>query len=128
MAFQISTPAHAVKTPQEIASFDQAQRLLINYKMKQYLVTGYDFQDEAALDRRMAVRPQHLEGVKKLKAAGNYVIGGAMLSEEGRMVGSTMILQFETPEELNAWKDSEVYITGKVWEKVNVQLFKVAEV
>lgn len=96
--------------------------------MKQYLVTGYDFQDEAALDRRMAVRPQHLEGVKKLKAAGNYVIGGAMLSEEGRMVGSTMILQFETPEELNAWKDSEVYITGKVWEKVNVQLFKVAEV
>ena len=96
--------------------------------MKQYLVTGYDFQDEGALNRRMAVRPQHLEGVKKLKAAGNYVIGGAILSEEGRMIGSTMIVQFENLEELNAWKNSEVYITGKVWEKVDVQPFKVAEV
>jgi uncharacterized protein YciI len=96
--------------------------------MKQYLVTGYDFHDEAALDRRMAVRPLHLEGVKKLKAAGHYVIGGAMLSEEGRMIGSTMIVQFETTAELNAWKDSEIYITGKVWEKVDIQPFKVAEV
>jgi uncharacterized protein YciI len=96
--------------------------------MKQYLVTGYDFQDEAALDRRMAVRPQHLEGVKKLKAEGNYVIGGAMLSAEGRMIGSTMIVQFETLADLNAWQESEVYITGKVWEKVDVKPFKVAEV
>ena len=96
--------------------------------MKQYLVTGYDFQDEAALERRMAVRPQHLEGVKKLKAAGNYVIGGAMLSEEGRMIGSTMIVQFESLADLNGWLDSEVYISGKVWEKVNVKPFKVAEV
>jgi len=96
--------------------------------MKQYLVTGYDFQDDAALDRRMTVRPQHLEGVKKLKAAGNYVIGGAMLSEDGRMIGSTMIVQFETLDELNAWKDSEIYVTGKVWEMVDVQPFKVAAV
>lgn len=96
--------------------------------MKQYLVTGYDFQDDAALDRRMAVRPQHLEGVKKLKAEGNYVIGGAMLSAEGRMIGSTMIVQFETLADLNAWQESEVYITGKVWEKVDVKPFKVAEV
>jgi uncharacterized protein YciI len=96
--------------------------------MNQYLVTGYDFQDDSALDRRMAVRPQHLEGVKKLKAAGNYVIGGAMLSEDGRIIGSTMIVQFESLAELNAWRESEVYMTGKVWEKVDVQPFKVAEV
>lgn len=96
--------------------------------MKQYLVTGYDYQDEAALDRRMAARPQHLEGVRKLKAAGNYVIGGAVLSEEGRMIGSTMIIQFESLEELNSWRAAEVYINGKVWEKVNIQPFRVAEV
>jgi len=96
--------------------------------MQQYLVTGYDFQDEQALDRRMAVRPQHLEGVKTLKAAGNYVIGGAMLSKDGQMIGSTMIVQFETTAELNAWKETEVYLTGKVWETVDIQPFKIAEV
>jgi uncharacterized protein YciI len=96
--------------------------------MKQYLVTGYDFKDDAALERRMSVRPDHLNGVKALKAAGNYVIGGAILSEEGKMIGSTMIVQFESEEAFNSWKNNEVYITGKVWETVDVQPFKVAEV
>lgn len=35
--------------------------------MKQYLITAYDATDEHALARRMAVRPFHLEGAKKLK-------------------------------------------------------------
>jgi uncharacterized protein YciI len=95
-------------------------------KMKQYLITGYDFTDEGALKRRMSVREDHLNGVRKLKAAGNYVLGGAMLSEDGRMIGSTMVLQFELPQELEAWRTSEIYITAKVWEKVDVQPFKVA--
>ena len=86
--------------------------------MNQYLVTAYDHTDEGALKRRMDVRPHHLDGAKALKANGNYVIGGAMLSEEGKMMGSIMILQFEDEEQLEAWKQSEIYITGKVWETV----------
>jgi uncharacterized protein YciI len=96
--------------------------------MKQYLVTGYDFKDDAAFERRMNVRPDHINGVKALKQAGNYVIGGAMLDEEGKMIGSTMIVQFETEEALNSWKQNEVYITGKIWERFEIQPFKVAEV
>ena len=96
--------------------------------MNQYLVTGYDHTDEGALERRMGVRPHHLDGVKQLKASGNYLIGGALLNEEGKMMGSVMILQFETEEELEAWKQSEPYITQKIWESVDVKPFKVAEV
>lgn len=95
--------------------------------MNQYLVIGYDFKDEGALERRMSVRQDHLNGVKALKAAGNYVIGGAMLNEDGKMIGSTMIVQFETEEALHVWKENEIYITGKIWENVNIQPFKVAE-
>ena len=72
--------------------------------MKQYLVTGYDHTDEGALKRRMDVRPHHLDGVRELKAKGNYLIGGAILNEDSKMIGSTMILQFENEEELDAWK------------------------
>ena len=72
--------------------------------MNQYLVTAYDYTDEGALKRRMDVRPHHLDGAKALKAKGNYVLGGAMLSEDGKMMGSTMILQFEDEEQLEAWK------------------------
>lgn len=96
--------------------------------MNQYLITAYDHTDEGAVDRRMAVRPHHLDKVKELKENGNYVVGGAMLNDEGKMIGSTMILQFETEEELDAWKRSDPYITQNIWETFDVKPFKVAQV
>jgi uncharacterized protein YciI len=95
--------------------------------MNQYLVTAYDYTDDGALKRRMDVRPHHLDGARELKANGNYVLGGAMLSEDGKMMGSIMILQFEDEEQLEAWKQSEIYITQKIWESVDIKPFRVAE-
>lgn len=96
--------------------------------MKQYLVTGYDYTDAEALQRRMNVRPHHLDGAKALKQSGNYVLGGALLNDQGNMIGSVMILQFETEEGLEAWEKSEPYIIQKIWESVDVKPFKVADV
>jgi uncharacterized protein YciI len=96
--------------------------------MNQYLVTAYDYTDDGALPRRMGIRPHHLDGAKELKESGNYVLGGAILNEEGNMIGSVMILQFETKEELEAWKQGEPYITQKIWETVDVKPFRVAAV
>ena len=96
--------------------------------MNQYIVTAYDYTDTEALPRRMSVRPHHLDGARELKANGNYVVGGAMLNEEGKMIGSVMILQFETEEELDAWQKNEPYITQKIWETIDVKPFKVADV
>ena len=96
--------------------------------MNQYLVTAYDYTDSGALQRRMNVRPHHLDGAKDLKENSNYIIGGAILNDEGKMIGSVMILQFETEEALEAWKQNEPYITQKIWESVDVKPFKVAAV
>jgi uncharacterized protein YciI len=94
--------------------------------MKQYLVTGYDHTDEGALKRRMDVRPHHLDGANELRANNNYVMGGAILDDEGKMIGSVMVVQFETEEELEAWKKREIYITAGIWETVDVKPFRVA--
>jgi uncharacterized protein YciI len=96
--------------------------------MNQYLITAYDYTDNGALDRRMNVRPYHLDGAKKLKESGNFILGGAMLNEEGKMIGSVMILQFETEDGLETWKQNELYITQKIWESVDIKPFKVAAV
>ena len=96
--------------------------------MNQYLVTGYDYTDEGAFQRRMGVRPHHLDGAKELKKNGNYIIGGAILNDDGKMIGSVMILQFETEEELDAWKQDEPYITQKIWQMVDIKPYRVAEV
>jgi uncharacterized protein YciI len=96
--------------------------------MNQYIVTGYDYTDDGALKRRMDVRPHHLDGAKTLKESGNYIVGGALLNDEGKMIGSVMILQFESEEGLEAWKQNEIYITQNIWESVDVKPFKVADV
>ena len=89
---------------------------------------AWDGTDEQALERRMKSRPAHFENARKLKAKGNFIMGGAMLSDEGKMIGSTMVIQFETKEQLQNWLDSEPYITGKVWEKMDLRPFRVADV
>ena len=96
--------------------------------MNQYLITAYDYTDTDAFQRRMNVRPHHLDGAKELKETGNYVLGGAMLNEEGKMIGSVMVLQFENEEELKAWQQREPYITQKIWETIDIKPFKVANV
>jgi len=96
--------------------------------MKQYLLTAFDYRDPDALSRRMNVRPAHLDGIKDLKKNNHYLLGGAILNDEGKMIGSAMILQFENDEQLEHWKQTEPFITQKIWETYDIKPFKVAEV
>ena len=96
--------------------------------MNQHIVTAYDHTTDGALETRMNVRPHHLDEARELKENGNYVIGGAILNDEGNMIGSVMIVQFETEEELQAWQQREPYVTQKVWETVDIKPFRVAAV
>jgi uncharacterized protein YciI len=51
-----------------------------------------------------------------------------MLDDAGKMIGSTMVVQFESEEELKEWLGKEPYIKGGVWEKFEVRPFRVAGV
>lgn len=94
----------------------------------QYVIHAYDYTDAAALDRRMAVRPLHFDGARQLKAGGHFITGGALLSAEGTMIGSLMILDFETDAQFQTWYDNEPYIQHRVWERIDVNPFRKADV
>jgi len=96
--------------------------------MKQYLITAYDYTDAGALERRTNVRPIHFEGARELKKSSNFIFGGAILNDEGKMIGSVMVMQFATEEQLEHWKQTEPYITQKIWESYEIKPFKVADV
>lgn len=96
--------------------------------MKQYLILARDGDDEQALERRKHVRPLHLEGTRKLKASGRFILGGAILDDEENMRGSVMIVQFASDEEFRQWYESEPYLTQGVWQTIEVKPFKVANV
>ena len=68
-----------------------------------FVIHAYDYTDEQAPARRMAVRAHHLEGAKILKAHGHFILGGALLSPEEKMIGSMMLVDFEDENQMQAW-------------------------
>ncbi|HEY0962359.1 MAG TPA: YciI family protein [Pseudomonadales bacterium] len=87
----------------------------------QFVVTAFDYTDADALNRRMAHREQHLAGVRKLITEGRFVSGGAILDDAGKMVGSTLHLDFPTRADLDAQLRTDPYVSGKVWETIDVR-------
>ncbi len=94
----------------------------------QYIVHAYDHTGPDALDRRMAARPAHLAYVAQLKEKGQFLLGGALLDPDGRMMGSMLILDMETEDQLTSYLDSDPYIVQGVWDKIDVKPFRQASV
>ena len=92
----------------------------------EYLITAYDDTDENAQQRRLAARPAHLEGAAQLKAAGKIIAGGAILDDDGKMIGSTLYVDFATKDELNQWLQSDPYVVEGVWKDINILPIKLA--
>ena len=92
----------------------------------QWLIVARDGTDEEAPARRMAARAAHLENAAQLQAKGHLLVGGALLDDEGRMIGSACVAQFETRAELEAWLRSDPYMTGNVWQDIQIMPYRVA--
>jgi len=87
----------------------------------QFIVTGYDGKDDGALDRRMAAREAHLATAKKMVENGRWLHAAAMLNDEEKMTGSLIICEFDSRQAMESeWLDSEPYVLGKVWEKIEI--------
>ena len=87
----------------------------------QFIVKAYDGPD--MLEKRMAVRPRHLEGMKKL---GKQIIcAGGLLDDEGKMKGSVLVMEFENREALDDYLAKEPYVTEGVWQKIDVEVMNV---
>ncbi len=87
----------------------------------QFIVKAYDGAN--MLEKRMEVRPRHLEGMQKL---GSHVIcAGGLLDDAGKMKGSVLILDLAERAELDAYLSNEPYVTEHVWEKIEVETLNV---
>ena len=92
----------------------------------QWLIIARDGTDEGAPARRLAARPAHLDHAARLQAAGHLLIGGALIDDDGKMVGTAAIAQFATRTELDEWLQTDAYVTGDVWREIEVHPYRVA--
>lgn len=93
----------------------------------QFLLIGYDGDDSEALDRRMKSREKHLERIDELKKSGNFIFGGAILDDNGKMTGSAVLYEYHDRQALDEALKTEPYITGNVWQKITIHPYRLAK-
>ena len=72
-----------------------------------FVVMAWDGDDPDAKERRAAVRPVHLENIQPFVDDGHVLVGGAMLDDQGDMIGSTLVVEFDSRSDLDAWITAE---------------------
>ncbi len=87
----------------------------------QFMIKAYD--GEGMLEKRMEVRPRHLEGMKAL--GKRIIVAGGLLDDEGRMKGSALVLEFPDRAALDEYLKNEPYVVEGVWRKIEVETMNV---
>ncbi len=92
-----------------------------------YVIFACDRPD--TLDARLAVRPAHLERLKKLQAEGRLLTAGPNPIVDGKndgkagFTGSTVIAEFDSWEDAHAWALADPYVEAGVYGDVFVKPF-----
>ena len=89
--------------------------------MVQFVIRAYD--GKGMLEKRMEVRPRHLEGMERIRQ--HVVCAGGLLDDEGKMKGSMLVMEFESRQELDKYLANEPYVLEHVWEKIEVEPINV---
>jgi len=85
---------------------------------------------EDSLDKRMSVRPAHVERLKQLNNEGRLVLAGphpAIDNDDpgpAGFTGSLIVAEFDSFESAQAWADADPYIAAGVYKQVTVKPFR----
>jgi uncharacterized protein YciI len=85
---------------------------------------------EGTVEKRLAIRPQHLARLQKLNDEGRLIVAGAMPKEPGNpqagFYGSTIIVEFDSREALDEWLQEEPFLKEGVYAHIDVKPFNKA--
>ncbi|MGQ9620867.1 MAG: YciI family protein [Bacteroidales bacterium] len=92
----------------------------------QFLLIAFDGTNPGAEELRARVRPVHLEKISRLKRNGEFLFGGAILNEEGKMKGSMILYDVKDRDTLEERLKEEPYVYENVWQKIEIYPFRLA--
>jgi len=85
---------------------------------------------EGSLERRLSVRPAHLERLQELKDQGHLVLAGPHPAIDSNdpgpagFSGSLIVAEFPSLEEAQVWADADPYVAAGVYARVVVKPFR----
>jgi len=93
-----------------------------------YAVISQDI--ENSLEKRMAVRPAHIERLNILKNEGRLILAGPHPAidnnepGEAGFTGSLVVAEFDSLGDAQTWADADPYLASGAYESVVVKPFK----
>lgn len=93
-----------------------------------YVIFAQDV--ENSLEKRLSVRPQHLERLQQLQDEGRLLTAGPMPAidsdnpGQAGFTGSTVIADFASLAEAQAWAEADPYVAVGVYANVIIKPFK----
>ena len=93
-----------------------------------YLIVGEDTPN--SLEKRLAVRPEHLARLQALQTEGRLVLAGPFPAGESPdpgpagFTGSAIVAEFASLEDAKAWAAADPYAAAGVYVNVVVRPFK----
>ena len=96
--------------------------------MMLYAIIGTD--SENSLQKRLAVRPQHLKRLQALQDDGRLLLAGPVPAIDADdpgaagFSGSMIVAEFDSLEAATAWADADPYVTEGVFSSVLIKPFK----
>ncbi len=93
-----------------------------------YLIYAQDVPN--SLENRLSVRPAHLARLQALRDEGRLVIAGPNPAIDSNdpgsagFSGSTVIAEFASLADAQAWAEQDPYVTAGVYAEVTVKPFK----
>jgi len=93
-----------------------------------YVIIGED--RAGTLDKRLAVRPDHVARLQALQGEGRLLLAGPCPAIDSPdpgpagFSGSLIVAEFESLAAAKAWADADPYVAAGVYEKVTVKPFK----
>ncbi len=93
-----------------------------------YLIVGEDTPN--SLEKRLAVRPEHVARLQALQAEGRLVLAGPFPAVDSPdpgpavFTGSAIVAEFASLADAQAWADADPYVAAGVYGNVVVRPFK----
>ncbi|WP_151669612.1 YciI family protein [Nitrincola schmidtii] len=83
-----------------------------------------------SLEKRLEVRPEHLERIKQLNNEGRLLLAGPHPSidaedpGEAGFSGSLIVAEFSSLEDAKRWAETDPFVKAGVYDKITVKPFR----
>lgn len=93
-----------------------------------YAIYGEDVPN--SLEKRLPVRPAHVERLQRLQGEGRLLLAGPFPAIDSPdpgpagFTGSLIVAEFASLEQARAWADADPYVAAGVYARVTVKPFR----